>query len=579
VHAEHVRLARDAVVFSGVSAGPRHGGILTVGARTLTVRLNAKPDPARHDAARFVRDVTMVGPYVTIAHLPVFWLPWLYRDLSFDYPWTRIRFGNSSRLGRYLRFEIGTGLPQVAGWRTRVGGEVDRFTEAGTGFGANLAWKHGRWGQGEAEWYALEPEHVTDADGASLGERNHHVIDAEHRVAIPGGAISARWVELPEPDAGSPLERFRADYLREDLDTRPFARRGATAAWGMSLGTLVADTERAPLGDHVTADREFGLQGRLADLHLAGPVHVAADAWLERLRDDTAGSEVTRLTATGGLRALQWFGGLGLDAGVGAHGLLYADGTLAGVEQRDDPWRAAPFADAGVRLRMAQTFAGGLFHALTPRIGVEWIGEGRHDALPAYGFADDRDRFDEDRRYLVTSLDTSVTRGRELFHADLLARWALRHEDRQAVDGAGATQTGSGALAELEAVVTGRPTTAITIDSDLLYDARLGAWQRFDTGARWDALPRASLLYAASYNPVPGITERWEHRPGIELRGNRYTLESRLSLRPGGSAVDGVQLQLVRRAVDARVALTFDFLRDADGNAYDQHWGASVTLP
>lgn len=579
VHAEHVRLDRHSVVFEGVGSRRRHGGILAVGARRLTVRLRETVDPERKDAGRFVRDVALTGPWFALFDVPVFWLPYLYRDLSFDYPWTRLDFGNSSRLGRYIRFELGTGLPEVGGWKTRVIGQADRFTATGTGFGAGLDWRHSIWGQGLAKWYAMEPEHVTDSAGNALGDRHQRVIDAEQRAAFPGGALSARWVELPHPDAGAPLERFRTDYLREDLHTRPFARRGITAAWGLPLGTLVADVEQAPRGDAQTSDRDFGLQARLADLRLIGPLHAIGDAWLERVRNDQSNSEVTRINAEAGLRALSWFGGLGVDAGAGARGLLYADGTLGGVEQQDDPWRAAPYADAGVRLRLANRFTGGLFHVITPRVGLEVIGEGYHDALPVYGFVDRRSRLVEDRRYLVTSLDTSVTRGRELFHADVLARWALRDADRRAVDDTGLTRSGSTALAQVEAVAVGRPTATFTIDADLLYDARLEQWQYFDTGAKWDALMRASLLYTASYNPVPGLIDRWEHRPGVELRGNRYTLNSDLSMRPGGADLDGIAVQLLRRAVDAQVSLTFAFVRDQNGNAYDRRWGVGITFP
>jgi len=579
IHAEHVRMDRQQLVFGSVSTDRRHGGILAVGARSITVRLNQTIDPTRTDASRFVRDVAMSGPWFSLFNIPVFWFPYLYRDLSFDYPWTRVRFGDSSRLGEYIRFEIGTGLPEIAGVKTRIQGEVDHFNDAGTGFGAGLDWRHVRGGQGLAKWYAIEPEHVTDADGNSLGSHNKHVVDLEHRVMIPGGAISARWVEIPTPEPGEPTERFRSDYLHEDLATRPFARRGVTAAWGMSLGTLVVDSERAAVGDSLTTDRLFGLQARLADLQIAGPLHLVGDGWLEHLRDDTTDTDVTRITGTAALRALSWFGGIGTDASVGVRGILYADGTLAGVEQTDNPWQTVPYADAGVRLRFDRRFAGGIFNVITPRVGIEVLGDSHHDTLPAYQFQDDRDQLESDRRYLTTSLDTSVTRGRELFHADVLARWALREQDRDAVDDFGTTHTSSSAFAQLEAIATGRPTAKITLDAELLYDARLDDWDYFDTGARWDAFTRASLLYTGSYNPVPGVIDRWEHRPGVELRGNRYTLATTISTRPGGADIDGLSMQLDRRAVDAKVSLTFDFLRDDQGDVYDRRWGASITFP
>ncbi|MBA3685822.1 MAG: hypothetical protein H0W72_11370, partial [Planctomycetes bacterium] len=251
VRARHLRFDRNKAVFTGVQAGPAHGGLLAIGARTITVRLRDRPDPDREGPGRFVRSVSLGGPYLKVMGAPVLWLPWLYRDFVIDYPWTRYRFGRSERLGWFAQAQIGSSLPELLGWHTRVEGRFDRYSIAGTGLGANVEWRHRTFGRGEYSWYGMDPEEIrSDADAdVVLAERDAEVHDAEHRVRFPGGAAYARWVDIPDGDplvpggpSQPPDERFRSDYLRDDLEHRPFARRGATLAEGTALGTFVADT-------------------------------------------------------------------------------------------------------------------------------------------------------------------------------------------------------------------------------------------------------------------------------------------------------------------------------------------------
>ena len=239
--------------------------------------------------------------------------------------------------------------------------------------------------------------------------------------------------------------------------------------------------------------------------------------------------------------------------------------------------RECVFDLSGNRLANAVTFRG--FETDTSRSRDRLFGQPARQALDRSNAADLSGRqkgHSQDHRALDVSLPGRIGITGSWLREDLKA---LRDADRRAVDDTGLTRSGSTALAQVEAVAVGRPTAAFTIDADLLYDARLEQWQYFDTGAKWDALMRASLLYTASYNPVPGLIDRWEHRPGVELRGNRYTLNSDLSMRPGGADLDGIAVQLLRRAVDAQVSLTFAFVRDQNGNAYDRRWGVGITFP
>lgn len=584
VRAEHLRFDRRELVFSGVRAGRVHGGVLALGARTIRIALREQPDESRPEPARHVRSVAVTGPYLTAFGAPVLWLPWLYRDFTIDYPWTRFRFGDSSRLGTFLRVQVGTGLPEVLGLHTRVEGRFDTFSRVGQGWGALGQWHHDALGAGQALWYGIEPERVISAtdNRTVLTERNAHVVDVEHRARLPGGAFYGRFVTLPDADLGDgtrPDERFRADFLREDLEHRPFARQGAAVAWGGALGTVVVDTERRPNPDLPRTDRLLGVQAEVPDLDLIGPLHASGDGWVERLRRADTDTQATRVSGGGALAALQWFGGLGLDAEAGARGLIYADRRIAGVDAAEDEWQAVPYVDAGVRLRFANTFAGGIVHRVTPRVGVQLFGRAYHDAIDTYGFGDQRERLESDARYLTTGLDTSVTGRRELFRAEAVARWALRDEDRTGIDAFDAVGTAEDRLVDVAATASGSPIPDLRIDGEVVYDARFRTWTRFDTSARWQVVPpRLTLVHTVSYNPLPDI-QAWEQRPGFELRGNRYDLAGNLSWRPGGAAVDGVRIELGRRMVDGRLSVDLDIVRDAEGDIYERRYGISFSTP
>lgn len=584
VRAEHVRFDRRELVFSGVRAGRVHGGILALGARTIRVALRERPDDSRPEPARHVRGIAVTGPYVSVFGAPVLWLPWLYRDFVIDYPWTRFRFGDSSRVGTFLRAQVGTGLPEVFGLHSRIEGRFDTFSRVGQGWGVLGQWHQDVLGEGQALWYGIEPERVISStdNRTALTHRNAHVVDAEHRARLPGGALYGRYITIPDADLGDgtpPDERFRADFLREDLEHRPFARQGGALAWGGALGTVVVDSERRPNPDILRSDRLFGVQADVPDVQLLGPLHIAGDGWLERLRRADTDTEASRLSGGGGISALEWFGGVGLDAGVGARGLLYADRRIAGVDREDDQWQVVPYLDSGVSLRLSNVFAGGVVHRITPRIGVQVLGRTYHDPLDTYGFGDPRDRLDSDARYLTTGFDTSITGRRDLFRARAVARWALREQDRTGVDATGAIGTSENDLVDVAATASGSPLAVLQLDGDAVYDARFDQWTRFDASARYLVVPsRVTLVHTVSYNPLPDV-QAWEQRPGFELRGNRYDLVAGLSLRPGGAEVDSWRAKLGRSMVDGRLSFDFDLVRDADGDIYEQRYGVSFATP
>ena len=86
------------------------------------------------------------------------------------------------------------------------------------------------------------------------------------RVASKRGAAAARWSVLPDADPSASAladdrsgdERYRADYLRRDLEEKPFARRGLAATWVLPLGSLSVDTERRPNDRLLETERRLG---------------------------------------------------------------------------------------------------------------------------------------------------------------------------------------------------------------------------------------------------------------------------------------------------------------------------------
>jgi len=585
--ADKLTFDRDALVFEGVRSSARHGGFLGVSARRIRVELRDKPALDREGPARQAEGVAVVGPTVRVIGVPLLWVPYLYRDFRLDYPWTRFEYGRSDRLGNYVRGWIGSGLPEVAGVRSSVYGRVDHYTTAGTGFGAGSAWRLS-WlgnrigGSGRFDWFAIKPESIANVDGVVIEERDQRVIDAEQQVRVPGGAIYGRWIETPGPDASSiggvPDERFRADYLRGDLSGRPLARRGLTAAWGVPAVTVVLDTERRSNAELPTTERLWGAQAVLPDTALAGPLHLRSDLWAERLDEPLAATSATRMTGSATLAAVRWSGGFAADASAGMRGLGYSDGEIAGTAI-DDESRSVATADAGLRLRFTGRF-GDLLHIVTPRVGVQAITDGYGDDLTVYGFGDSREILDEDKRFLVTGLTTSVGRSRALFQAALTARWALRQRDRAFADLDGTVSEGDSTLYDVAFTATGAPWPGLSGLADVLYDFEAEAFRRLDTSLSWSVHPRVVLSAATGLVGGPLLDDREiQYRPGIRLIGDRYRLDATLTFFAGGADVDGWSFELSRSMVDGRLELHYDLVRDAEGAIFDRRVSVTFQVP
>jgi len=587
ITAERVHIDRTELRFDGVRGIAGHGGLVGMGASSARVYLRDKPAQDRSGFERQVEGIELIGTTIRAAGVPVFWIPYLYRDFYYDYPWTRYEGGKTRRLGYYARAWVGTSLRDIFDWRPHIEARGDLYSRTGEGWGVRAAWHNPQFGKGQVTWFDIPHEIVMGGpdDLQNIEERHASVFDAEQQLHAFGGALYGRWVELPDADPpypGDPAqpwdERFRADYLRDDLEHRPFARQGVTATWGTSLGTITLDTERRAHPDQLLTDRLWGVQVQLPRFQISGPLHVGGHGWSESLENTTTGDAAVRTSFSGTASAMQWFGPLGIDLGGGVNGLAYQDARIGGVDL-DDEARLVPLITGGIRTRFIGDWGNGLTHVFTPRIGIELYQEGQGDVLSPWNFGDPRDRLDEDLHLLTTGFDTSINGVRSLFRATATARWAMRTEDREFTDVFGNPDTASGPLVDVIGSLSGAPIATLMLSGTFAYDAQREAWRSFDLGSSWVATQWLALRYSGALIPETTTTsEQWQHRPGLTFIGNRYRMDGDVTCRPGGEALDQWMAQLTRRMVDGELTLTYEIVRNEDGNIYDRRFGVGFSM-
>ncbi len=587
ITADRVHIDRTMLSFEGVHAIAGYGGLVGFGATAARVYLRDKPADDRKGFERQVEGIELVGTTIRAGGVPVMWLPYLYRDFYYDYPWTRYEGGKTRRLGYYIRGWVGTSLREIAGWHPHLEARGDMYSRTGEGWGVRAAWENSDYGQGQITWYNIPHEIVMGGanDLENVATRDASVFDAEQQLHGLGGALYARWVTLPDTDPvapGDPAqpwdERFRADYLRNDLEHRPFARRGVTGTWGTSLGTITLDSERRANPEQPLTDRLWGVQVQIPRIQIAGPLHVGGAGWTESLENVAANADAVRTSFDGTLSAMQWFGPLGIDIGGGVQGLAYQDGHLAGVAQ-DDQARLIPVVTAGMRTRFVGDWGNGLTHIFTPRIGLELYQKGEGDVLSPWNFGDPRDDLQEDLHLGTLGFDTSLNGSRSLFRATAVARWGLRDHDRLYTDAFGLQQIANSPLVDVIGSLEGSPIASLTMTGTFNYDAQREQWRSFDFGTSWVTSRWVALRYNGSLIPATTTTaEQWQHRPGFTLISNRYRFDGDATFRPGGEAVDQWLGQLTRHMVDGDLSLTYELVRDENGSIYDRRFGVGFSM-
>jgi hypothetical protein len=589
-HAEQVLIERDRIVLRHVHADLGYGGLLSFDVPTIRIYLLDEQRHERHGPGEYISGVDMISPTVHVIGVPVLWLPYLYRDYVLDYPWSKVEFGSTNRLGDFVRYWVGSNLPVFDGWHTRLEARGDLNSRAGPGFGFNGFWRHEEYGDGLFEYFEMPKEKVYGGptDLEHLGDRRSTLFDFEHQTDLGHGAFDARWVEEPAPDplapGATPLpsggdERFRSDYFRSDLDHRPLARKGAALAYGFPIGTVVVDTWRNPRPEWTQTERWLGLHGESTPLEVVGPMHARVSLWEEDLHRTQVDTSANRFNGDVALGGTQWLDGLGLDATGGGHSLRYDNGRLNGVEQHGSSERHLAYGDTGLRLRFVAA-EDGWMHVFTPRIGAEATSKGYGDELPAYGFGDARDHLEEDQHYWSAGFDTALTTWPNQIRARLKTRWAMREQDRLYTDPVtGVVSRGSTRFADIATDVDGDIGRWFTLTGALTYDARPNRLTELNASAILRLTPQFSvhhLVYLIT--DVPGSSNSVGNEPGFTFRTGRYRFDGSVTMQPGGRPFDIYYAQLSRQMVDGELTFSYEYHTDSTGGLYEQRFGVGFTL-
>jgi hypothetical protein len=80
ITAEKVTISRLELRFDGVRAIAGHGGLAGLNSSSARVYLREKPATDRQGFERQVEGIELVSSTVRVADVPVFWIPYLYRD-------------------------------------------------------------------------------------------------------------------------------------------------------------------------------------------------------------------------------------------------------------------------------------------------------------------------------------------------------------------------------------------------------------------------------------------------------------------------------------------------------------------
>ncbi len=119
------------------------------------------------------RRVESFNNVLKIGKVPIFYLPYIARDLAHDYPWTQWHFGNSSNWGPYVFSKWGLDLPSGEDWIIKPRNlylDVDWRRERGFAYGTGLRYDAIPHGGGLFDSYFLREDHISREDDLDRAE-------------------------------------------------------------------------------------------------------------------------------------------------------------------------------------------------------------------------------------------------------------------------------------------------------------------------------------------------------------------------------------------------------------------------
>jgi len=173
------------------------------------------------DSLTFVEEDKVVAKHVVyyVNGVPVFYVPYLYKDLQRKWPWIRAQVGSSSRLGTYVLTEVG----QSIGEHFDVGINLDYLSNRG--FASGLTFEYDWTGiQGRFESFWLPNDKGDDTSVLEMGDTNRWRYKFAHQQHVQDD-----WefvVELQKySDAGVRSEFFEdEDKEDKEVENRVYAK-------------------------------------------------------------------------------------------------------------------------------------------------------------------------------------------------------------------------------------------------------------------------------------------------------------------------------------------------------------------
>ncbi len=175
---------------------------------------------ARKVTFRNDHSIVLHHAFFHIHKVPVFYLPYYYRDLKYNWPWYHFGFGNSTEFGQFVRNDLGVEVYPGVDFIF----ELDYYSKRGTAFGFDVEYESPR-RIGYLETYFISDE-GEDVKGRALEENDRKRISLVHRELLSdspwefseqplSGWNSGRWVADVEVQEYSDKDFFREYFERE----------------------------------------------------------------------------------------------------------------------------------------------------------------------------------------------------------------------------------------------------------------------------------------------------------------------------------------------------------------------------